>query len=935
MAKVLFRPIEHPLSMLSQVFYRHGRFCASHPWEVIVAFLTLTISMLSMGTTIIGSTKVCDYKCAISEENKGVEVVLMTIARCMALLYGYHQFRKLYKLGSTYLVGIAGLFTVFSSFVFSTSVINFLDGDFSELNQALPFFFLLIDLTKAGLLAQFALSSSTQEEVRENIAQGMSVLGPTITLDTIVETLVIGVGTLSGVKRLEEMCCFACMSAVVNYFVFMAFFPACLSLILELSRDRDEARPVWHLSTLTRVLQQEEEQKPNPVLQRVKVIMSAGLVLVHAHSRWPLLVASNTVLEQRADISSPVDKLLPFPTDQNWNTYVQKCFAVSAEQMVILVLAGALAVKYLFFESRDELTEHLASAAISSPSRCIISKKGAFTSRTVQTQPIIESCSSLNQVHAFQRQANVPIVCHEVTMSQTSVQPSNKSHLPSQSFTFIVGGDDTSGLIPKSFAEKGVQTECPDFTEDSEDSSTSKPRSLEQCKEVLEHEKGAQNLTDEEIILLVENKIIPSYKLEAVVGHPERGVRIRRQLISKLANCGNTLYDLPFRNYNYQVVMGSCCENVIGYMPVPVGTAGPLVLDEEHFYVPMATTEGCLVASTNRGCRALSLSGGVRSYMIGDGMTRGPVIRMPSAKEASEIMAWLRERENFEILKKEFDSTSRFARLQKIHVRIAGRLVFIRFVASTGDAMGMNMLSKGSDKALNKLHELFPSVEILSVSGNYCTDKKPAAVNWIQGRGKAVVCEAKIPGKVVREVLKTDVASIVDVNISKNLIGSAVAGSVGGFNAQAANIVTAIYIATGQDPAQNVASSNCITILEQCGDERKDLYISCTMPSIEIGTIGGGTVLPAQASCLKLLGVKGSCTENPGQHSSKLARIVCATVLAGELSLLAALAEGHLVRSHMTHNRSSLNVQSPNSTVGQIPPKDCVHLVSSSDESST
>ncbi|CAH1974484.1 unnamed protein product [Acanthoscelides obtectus] len=154
-------------------------------------------------------------------------------------------------------------------------------------------------------------------------------------------------------------------------------------------------------------------------------------------------------------------------------------------------------------------------------------------------------------------------------------------------------------------------------------------------------------------------------------------------------------------------------------------------------------------------------------------------------------------------------------------------------------------------------------------------------------------------------VLKTTVQALVDVNYSKNMIGSAVAGSIGGFNAHAANIVTAIFIATGQDPAQNVGSSNCMTLMEPYGPKGEDLYISCTMPSIEIGTIGGGTVLPAQAACLEMLKVKGAHPELPGENASQLARIVCGMVLAGELSLMAALAAGHLVRSHLRHNRSS------------------------------
>jgi hydroxymethylglutaryl-CoA reductase (NADPH) len=289
-------------------------------------------------------------------------------------------------------------------------------------------------------------------------------------------------------------------------------------------------------------------------------------------------------------------------------------------------------------------------------------------------------------------------------------------------------------------------------------------------------------------------------------------------------------------------------------------------------------------------------------------MTRGPVVKFISVKRASEAMAWLQQNENFENIKDSFNSTSRFAKLIKIQVRIAGRHLFIRFVATTGDAMGMNMTSKGAEMALKYIQSQIPDMEILSLSGNFCSDKKPAAVNWIEGRGKSVVCDAIISGDIVESVLKTTVHTLVDVNISKNLIGSAIAGSIGGFNAHAANIVTAIYIATGQDPAQNVSSSNCMTLMEPWGEDGNDLYVSCTMPSIEIGTIGGGTQLRAQGACLDMLGVKGAHQSQPGENASTLARIVCASVLAGELSLMAALVSGDLVKSHLRHNRSSAAV---------------------------
>jgi hydroxymethylglutaryl-CoA reductase (NADPH) len=212
----------------------------------------------------------------------------------------------------------------------------------------------------------------------------------------------------------------------------------------------------------------------------------------------------------------------------------------------------------------------------------------------------------------------------------------------------------------------------------------------------------------------------------------------------------------------------------------------------------------------------------------------------------------------------------------------------------------MNMVSKGSLAVIETLQEKFPSLELVALSGNMCTDKKAAATNWLHGRGKSVVVEAVIPKEVVRGTLKTTVDALIHTNINKNLIGSAMAGSIGGFNAHASNIVTAIFLATGQDPAQNVESSNCITLMERTDDN--DLWISCTMPSIEVGTVGGGTSLEAQSACLEAIGCKGG-GDTPGENSRKLATVVAAATMAGELSLLAALAANTLVQAHMQHNR--------------------------------
>jgi len=267
---------------------------------------------------------------------------------------------------------------------------------------------------------------------------------------------------------------------------------------------------------------------------------------------------------------------------------------------------------------------------------------------------------------------------------------------------------------------------------------------------------------------------------------------------------------------------------------------------------------------------------------------------------AAAMKIWIEN--NIHILQTSFNSTSRFARLKEAKVFVAGRKVYIRFKCTTGDAMGMNMISKGVEEALKALTKQFPEADVLALSGNMCTDKKPAAINWTEGRGKSVVADCVIPGEVVRDVLKTSVEALCNLNYSKNLVGSALAGAIGGFNAHASNIVSALYLATGQDPAQNIESSNCLTLMEPTNDG-KDLYLSVNMPSIEVGTIGGGTSLAGQSACLQMLGVKGASKETPGANASQLARLVAATVMAGEISLMSALSSGHLIKSHLALNR--------------------------------
>lgn len=428
----------------------------------------------------------------------------------------------------------------------------------------------------------------------------------------------------------------------------------------------------------------------------------------------------------------------------------------------------------------------------------------------------------------------------------------------------------------------------------------------------------AKSLNNEELVNLSLEGKLPLYALEKHLGDTTRAVAVRRAIVSRTSNTKKLESSkLPYLHYDFDRVLGACCENVIGYIPLPIGVAGPLIIDGKEYFIPMATTEGCLVASTMRGCKAMNAGGGVTTVLTHDGMTRGPCVQFPSLLRAGEAKLWLDSEEGQRTIKKAFNLTSRFARLQHIKTAIAGTLLFVRFCTTTGDAMGMNMISKGVEYSLKYMAEHcgFEDMEEISVSGNYCSDKKPSAINWIEGRGKSVVAESIIPKDIVERVLKSDVDALVELNISKNLVGSAMAGSIGGNNAQAANLVAAIFLATGQDPAQVIESANCMTLMKNING---NLHLTVSMPSIEVGTIGGGTILEPQGAMLDLLGVRGPHPTSPGDNARQLAKIVAGGVMAAELSLCSALAAGHLVQSHMALNRSKAPTPNPGASSANI-----------------
>ncbi|MFP8955400.1 hydroxymethylglutaryl-CoA reductase (NADPH) [Natrialbaceae archaeon A-CW3] len=346
-------------------------------------------------------------------------------------------------------------------------------------------------------------------------------------------------------------------------------------------------------------------------------------------------------------------------------------------------------------------------------------------------------------------------------------------------------------------------------------------------------------------------------------------------------------------------VAESAIENMIGAAQVPMGVVGPVTVDggaaSGQYHLPLATTEGALLASVNRGLSVIESAGGASARVTKSGMTRAPVFRVDGVVEAAETVEWVGE--NLEALREAAESTTSHGELLDVEPYVVGDSVFLRFAYDTKDAMGMNMATIATGEACAVVEEHTPA-SLVALSGNLCSDKKPAAINAVEGRGRSVTADVVIPGEVVEERLHTTADAIAEANTRKNLIGSAKAGSLG-FNAHAANVIGAAFLATGQDEAQVVEGANTITTMDARRNDEgaSDLYASVSLASLEVGTVGGGTKLPTQSEALDVLGLRGG-GDPAGSNADALAEVFAVGALAGELSLLAALASRHLASAH-------------------------------------
>ncbi len=405
----------------------------------------------------------------------------------------------------------------------------------------------------------------------------------------------------------------------------------------------------------------------------------------------------------------------------------------------------------------------------------------------------------------------------------------------------------------------------------------------------------------EELISKTASGELSLHKIDEIAD-PNDAVEIRRKAVEKKTK--TILKSIASADMDYSIIKDKNAENVIGMITIPVGIVGPLKINGAHAkgetYVPMATTEGALIASIGRGMKALNMSGGVTVRVIKDGMTRGPVFKFDSILGIEKFLDWLPK--NFDKIKYIAEKTTQHGKLEKIVPYVTGNNLFLRFTYKTGDAMGMNMSTVATEAACSYIEENFKEAKLVAVSGNMCSDKKQAMINSIEGRGKTVVAEALVKDETLKQVFSTDAHAVNEVNFRKNWAGSARAGSSTQFNAHFANTIAAIFAATGQDLAQVVESSGGYTWTEVRG---RDLYIAITLTSLEVGTVGGGTGLPTQKESLSIMNVQGAGSPS-GSNSMKLAEIIAAAVMAGELNLLSAFVTRDVGKAHQKLGRSKV-----------------------------
>ena len=376
------------------------------------------------------------------------------------------------------------------------------------------------------------------------------------------------------------------------------------------------------------------------------------------------------------------------------------------------------------------------------------------------------------------------------------------------------------------------------------------------------------------------------YDVERVA---RRRAWIERKTGAELAHVGSASWDSELMRGNI--------ENPVGVAQIPMGVAGPvLVLGQNArglFYVPMATTEGALIRSYERGMVALTKSGGVQTALLADENQTAPAFFFEDVVQAAAFPAWLED--HLPQIREAAASTTRHGKLLNFKCYQTARQVIVNFGFRTGDAQGMNMIVRATDAACQWIQEHYAGTRYFLFSG-LCGEKRASGFLMTRGKGKRVTAGGLLTKEVLRIYLHTTAEDMFRVWQS-TVVGNLQAGAVG-YTGHAANGLAAIFIATGQDVANLVNSSCAVTVFEP---HPEGLYVSVTLPALSVATVGGGTGLPTPREALGIMGCTGS------GKAQKMAEIVAATILGGEVSMGAAIASGEFVGAHERYGRNRPN----------------------------
>ena len=397
---------------------------------------------------------------------------------------------------------------------------------------------------------------------------------------------------------------------------------------------------------------------------------------------------------------------------------------------------------------------------------------------------------------------------------------------------------------------------------------------------------GEINISVEDEVTEQEAKSV-KVPYDRVDDYTDEAIKRRQEFISQFS--GRELQHINKYSFDPEVVRGNI-ENFSGVAQIPLGFAGPVIVNGEHaqgeFIIPLATTEGTLVASFNRGMKVLNLCGGVKTTIQGDDMQRAPVFVLEDARACNRFVRWINE--HVSEIKQEAEKTSHVVRLDYMDPYLSNRFVFLRFNFKTGDAAGQNMVGKATFSACQWILSNYEGIEHFYLESNFATDKKASQINILRTRGKRVTAEALLKRDILKEHLRA-IPEVLDYHQRVSTIGAIFSGANNN-GAHSPNGITAMFIATGQDVA-NVSEATAALLHTELTSDR-DLYVSITLPSLIVATYGGGTGLRTQRECLELMGCYGKDKVN------KFAEIVAAVVLAGEVSLGAAITSNDWVSSH-------------------------------------